>query len=600
MNAHRTRGGAPEAQQGGRAQVRHHACPTDAPRVRSDRTRRLRYGVVACLVVAPVLQNNGIVATTAAAAATVSPARVVAMDGPPPGGVPGVRVPTIKWSDAGDGYQQATAAVPYDYARPRGARFRLHMVRLPATDPAHKKGTLFVNFGGPGGPAASTVRQIGRFLFLPRVLARYDLVGVDPRGTGQSQPVRCTASTQEQQSMPYATEGKFPVTRAQEVQAIAQVRRFARKCRARNGDLLNHVGTLQFARDLDVLRAALGDRRINLYGLSYGSFLGQVVANTFPTRIGSLVLDGVVDPSWASGPRGSISWTRANADLGGWQTLRRFFRLCAQAGPQRCAFAAGGDPQRKYAKLAARLRATPLMFPGPGQPPVSLGYSELVGVTTAGLYAGFAWPILAQFLQAAHIGDADTVAKIFAEIVPPGYNSYYDANTAITCGDTDNPRDPHRYGQVGRRQDATVAPYFGSLRAYQALNCAPWRGRATERYVGPWTARTANPVLIIGNRYDPATPYRNAVTVHHLLPNSSLITVNGVGHGALFTSCVAEATARYLLTGATPPAGAVCRQDTEPFDPVSAAKAGSRALNSPQGLAGFTRPLPMAGSRATS
>ena len=515
-----------------------------------------------------------------------------------------MRVPTITWIDAGDGYQQATAAVPYDYAHPRGARFPLHMVRLPAADPAHKIGTLFVNFGGPGDPAAAWVRQGGRSLFPPQVLARYDLVGVDPRGTGQSRPVRCTASTREQQSLPYATARKFPVNRAQEAQAIAQVRRYAWECRARNGDLLDHVGTLPFARDLDVLRAALGDRRINLVGMSYGSFLGQVVANTFPTRTGALVLDGVVDPAWAGGPPGSISWVRQNGDLGSWQTLSQFFGLCAQAGPQHCAFAAGGAPQRKYATLAARLRATPLMIPVPGQAAVPLGYTELLSVTGFRLYVGVAWPLLAQFLQAAYTGDADSVAKIITEMFPPpapGYDNLLDANTAITCGDTDNPRDPHRYGQVGRRRDATVAPYFGSRWAYFALDCAPWHGHASERYSGPWTARTANPVLIIGNRYDPATPYRNAVKVHCLLPNSTLMTVNGVGHAALFTSaCAVRATVRYLLTGATPPAGTVCNQDTEPFDPASAAKAGSRALTSPQGLTEFTRLLPVAGSRPSS
>jgi pimeloyl-ACP methyl ester carboxylesterase len=201
--------------------------------------------------------------------------------------------PAVKpWSDAGDGYQQAYATVPYDYAHPRGKTFRLKLVRLPAADPAHRIGSLFINFGGPGAPAAVTVRQIGKFLLPPQVLARYELVGVDPRGTGESQPVRCTASTREQLTFPYATAAKFPVTDAEQAEATRQVHRYATQCRARNGDLLDHVGTLPFARDLDVLRAALGDRQINYYGLSYGTFLGQVLANTFPTRTGALSTGG--------------------------------------------------------------------------------------------------------------------------------------------------------------------------------------------------------------------------------------------------------------------------------------------------------------------
>src|SRR3712207_1813386 len=157
--------------------------------------------------------------------------------------------------------------------------------------------------------------------------------------------------------------------------------RSAEECRARNGDLLDHVGTLQFARDLDVLRAAMGDPRINLYGLSYGTFLGQVVANTFPSRVGALVLDAVVDPGWASGPPGTISSIREGAQVGSTETLDRFFELCAQAGPPQCAFAADGSPEQKYAELAARLRAAPLLVPVPGQPAQPLTYSTLVTVT---------------------------------------------------------------------------------------------------------------------------------------------------------------------------------------------------------------------------
>jgi pimeloyl-ACP methyl ester carboxylesterase len=516
-------------------------------------------------------------AASAGAASAVPAADVT---GPPPGGVPGVPVPTIRWADAGEGYQQATADVPYDYAHPRGKQFRLQLVRLRASDPAHKIGSLFVNFGGPGGTAAREVRSFGKFLFPRQVLARYDLVGVDPRGTGGSLPVRCFATTRAQQSLPYASGAKFPVTRAQETEAVAENRRFAQACQARNGDLLDHVGTLPFARDLDVLRAALGDRRINLYGLSYGTFLGQVLANLFPTRTGAIVLDAVVDPDWAAGRAGSISWTREGADFGSWQTLQRFFVLCAQAGPLRCAFAAGGDPQRKYAQLATRLRATPLLIPVPGKRPYRVGYSELVGVTISTLYVGPQWPALGRLLQAADTGDVEAVAKAVRELTPPvvpGYDNYRDAQKTILCGDTDNPRDPLRYRQVGQHRDSTVAPYAGSLFAYLALTCAFWRGQATERYTGPWTAHTRTPILILGNRYDPATPYRNAVKVSGLLPNSRLLTVDGVGHGSLLSStCAGRLIARYLLTGETPRPGTVCRQVAGPFDAASPQRAVGR------------------------
>jgi pimeloyl-ACP methyl ester carboxylesterase len=143
---------------------------------------------------------------------------------------------------------------------------------------------------------------------------------------------------------------------------------------------------------------------------------------------------------------------------------------------------------------------------------------------------------------------------------------YTTASLAIGCADTDNPADPARFGELGRLHDETVAPHAGSSWAWLAMPCAFWDGRSTERHTGPWTATTANPVLLLSTRYDPGTPHRNAVRVHELLPNSALVTVDGVGHDVLATSsCARQLTAQYLLTGVTPPEGTVCPQDLEPF-----------------------------------
>ena len=513
--------------------------------------------------------------TAAAPAAPPAPAAVTA--GLPPGGVPDVPVPVIEWRDAGDGYQEATAAVPYDYADPGGRSLPLHMVRLPATDPAHRIGTLFLNYGGPGYPAAATLRAGGQAMFPPEVLARYDLVGVDQRGTGQSSPVRCVDDPVELLALPYATGDDFPTTPSEEAEAIAQARRLAEACRARNGDLLDHVGTLPAARDLDVLRAALGDSRINLVGFSYGTFLGQVVANVFPDRVGALVLDGVVDSAWATGEDDSISWLRANADRGSAETLQEFFRLCAEAGPQRCAFAAGGDPERAYAELAERLRAEPLAVSVAGGPARPFGYAELTRLTfsAVGLYIAPLWPLFAELLQAASVGDTDTMAEVLAvvrQFAPPGLEDYPTANAAIACADTDNPDDPQRYRELADLRDGSVAPYAGSPWAYGTLTCAFWHGQSTERHTGPWATATRTPVLLVSTRHDPATPYRSAVRVHDLLPDSALLIVDGVGHGALASSsCAMHLAGQYLLTGATPAAGTVCPQDRGPFDPPPAA-----------------------------
>ncbi len=526
----------------------------------------LRSAVAVTCAAAPVLTAA---CSAAAEPASSSPAAAAATD-LPPGGVPGVPVPVIEWQDAGDGYQEATAAVPFDYADPGGRSLDLHLVRLPAADPAQRIGTLFVDFGGPGMPAASMIRAGGGEQFPPEVLARYDVVGVDPRGTGESSPVRCVDDPAELQALPYATGQDFPATPAEEAEAITQARHLADACRARNGDLLDSIGTLPAARDLDVLRAALGDPHINLVGFSYGTFLGQVVANVFPDRVGALVLAGVVDPAWTTGPADSISWLRANADQGSAETLQEFLRRCGEAGPERCAFAASGDPQQAFTALADRLRAEPLTISVAGRPPRPFGYAELMRFTLSsfGLYLPL-WTPTADLLQALSDRDADAVGSIltaFSEFRLPGMEDYTTASLAIACADTDNPADPARYGELGRLHDETVAPHAGSSWAWSALPCAFWEGQSAERHTGPWTATTRKPVLLLSTRFDAGTPYRNAVRVHDLLPNSALVTVDGVGHDALAaSSCARELIAQYLLTGVTPPEGTVCPQDLEPF-----------------------------------
>lgn len=288
----------------------------------------------------------------------------------------------------------------------------------------------------------------------------------------------------------------------------------------------------------------MGDDEINLVGLSYGTLLAQVVANTFPTRTGAIVLDGVVNPSWVAGKPGSISWIREGADVASWSVLKHFFELCRQAGPERCDFAGRKSPREKFATLAARLRKTPMDVPLTDGKRFSLGYPQLVQGALSNLYYGWTWPTLGKLLDAVYDGRLKKVGQIISDFqVPAGdtYDNRQDAGMAISCADTNNPNRLERYRQIAQWHDRTVAPYFGSPWAYKALNCAEWQGRSTERYTGPWDTQTTKPVLVIGMLHDPGTPYRNAVTVAHLLKNSSLLTVDGVGHGAFFgNDCVTQ------------------------------------------------------------
>ena len=258
---------------------------------------------------------------------------------------------SVTWRDCGGGFQCARIRVPLDYDRPQSHHIELALIRLPATNPGARIGSMFINPGGPGGSGVQTVRSAGRLLYPPKVRARFDIVGFDPRGVGASTPVRCFATSVEQQRF-FGDFPPIPVNPAEFRRSVAKATELARRCEARAGWLLPHLSTADVARDLDVLRAAVGDRQLSFVGYSYGTHLGATYANLFPNRVRALVLDGAIDaPAYTSGPLPSTTFVRQNSDLGSWETLREFFRLCAEAG-SRCAFAASGRPAEKFATLA--------------------------------------------------------------------------------------------------------------------------------------------------------------------------------------------------------------------------------------------------------
>jgi pimeloyl-ACP methyl ester carboxylesterase len=235
-------------------------------------------GLVATLLAVP---------TAAAIPATATPAAAA-------------RVPQVRWADCGDGFQCATAQVPLDYDRPQGAQISLALIRLPAGDPARKLGSIFLNPGGPGASGVDFVRGDGRSLFTEQVRARFDLVGFDPRGIIRSTPLRCFATLE--QAIAVLPPFPFPVTRAEERIWVQANRRLAAACAQRGGPIIDHMATADAARDLDLLRRAVGDKRLSYVGYSWGSYLGTTYANLFPSKVRALTVDGVLDPiAWSTG-----------------------------------------------------------------------------------------------------------------------------------------------------------------------------------------------------------------------------------------------------------------------------------------------------------
>jgi pimeloyl-ACP methyl ester carboxylesterase len=535
------------------------------------------------LILVAAATAAGLLATPMAAAApTAAPATTAA-----------AAVPSLHWTDCGDGFQCATARVPLDYDRPRGAKISLALTRLPAGDPARKIGSIFINPGGPGGSGVDFVQALARVLYSDEVRARFDIVGFDPRGIIRSTPLRCFETLDE--AVAVLPPMAFPVTRAEERIWIQSDRALARACAQHGGPILDHMATADVARDLDLLRRAVGDDKLNYIGYSYGSFLGAAYANLFPNKVRALVVDGVLDPiAWTTG-RGDQARTlpfstRLRSDQGALATLNEFFRLC-DAGGANCAFSAG-NPRHRYVELAERLLEEPVQLPDGQGGTFTLTYADLVAITLGAMYDPFSWPFLAEFLQ--QVWDAaqpDAAAAALAQLrarlggfQQEDYPNFVEGFPGVACSETDNPANVGAWSRAARASDRRFR-YFGRLWTWITSICQPWPGWDADRYDGPWTRRTSNPVLVVGTRFDPATRYQGAVILDNLLPRSRLLTLDGWGHTSLFSSaCIDAHVSDYLLTAQVPPRGTVCQPDVVPFAQPAAQAAAAGGASSRSAL----------------
>ena len=341
----------------------------------------------------------------------------------------------------------------------------------------------------------------------------------------RSTPLRCFNSPEEWE--PYFTPFAFPLTREEERDWIAADRYLLRACDRRAGRIIDHMSTANVARDLDVLRAAVGDERLTYAGYSYGSYLGVTYANLFPDRVRALVVDGVLDPiAWSTGQGDAARRvpfsTRLRSDAGAQATLDEFFRLC-DAGGDVCAFS--GDAAERFAALAQRLRDEPIEITFPDGTTGLLDYSNLIGITLGALYDSSTWVDFAQFLaevedQVAPVRIGARLQRLYERTGPrtrrPAACACMGTRTIRTSSkgsrasrarDSDNPDDYHAWSIEGALADARFG-YFGRIWTWASSICAEWRGFDRDRYMGPFNRATANPVLVVGSRFDPATSLR--------------------------------------------------------------------------------------------
>jgi pimeloyl-ACP methyl ester carboxylesterase len=509
--------------------------------------------------------------TSVAALVVASPQAPAAQEGVAPA-AQAAAVPSLDWKGChGGGFQCARAQVPLDYDDPTGSQVSLRLARLPATDPARRIGTVFVNPGGPGQSGVDFVLLAATEVLSARLRARFDIVGFDPRGVARSAPVRCFPQFGAED--PFKNVPAFPLTRREEAQTIIANAEYAAACVRREQTMTRHTSTANVARDLDLLRQAVGDERLTFAGFSYGTYVGATYASLFPDRVRALWVDGVLDPvAWATGRRGA--WkrvpfsTRLRSGESSTATMQAFLRACDRVGPRRCPFSAR-NTQRKFDRLLERLRE-----PVRDEDGTVIRYGDRVAGLLPELYFQDAWPSLAQSLQELY---ERTSPDTRSRAVPrwPGRarslpGNGIDGFNAVACVDTKNPADTAAWSRAADAADERAAP-FGRLWTWESGRCATWAARDTDRYLGPFDKRTSAPVLVVGNKLDPATPYEGAVALDRLLPRSRLLTVDYAGHTSLGQSeCVTRKVDAYLIRGRLPAEGTVCESDRRPFERPSA------------------------------
>ena len=477
-------------------------------------------------------------------------------------------VPVLRWQSCGSDFPHllcTTATVPLDYDRPHGRTTRLALAKRPATDSAHRIGTVFVNPGGPGGSGVNMVKfGFGDYLG-DRLKGRFDVVGFDPRGVAASTPLHCFASQAALEEF-FVDQPIFPYEKKQQRPFFRQFRSLAGECLDDRRSVARHMSTADVARDMDLLRRAVGDAKLTYLGFSYGSYLGNTYANLFPDRVRALAIDGVLDPRlWSSG------WQIVSDRVATQKVFEEFLRLC-DAAREDCAFYRPGGSAARWSALADALRREPLILDS-----LTYSYDVLIADAARTMYAPEVWTDYALLLDyvalvvlteksgtGALVTQRSELLRRLAGTTPePNYPNFVDAYYGNQCADTAYPRRFATYRSVAAY--AERGSPFGPYWWWRNAGCADWP-TARDRYTGPWTAKTSAPVLVIGNRFDPATDLAGARATDRLLRNSRLLTYAGSGHTAYGrTECVTDYIDDYLLTRTLPPVGTICPANPSPF-----------------------------------
>ncbi|MBZ6294835.1 alpha/beta hydrolase [Streptomyces olivaceus] len=462
----------------------------------------------------------------------------------------------LGWRDCGvPGFQCTTMKAPLDYAKPADGDVRLAVARKKATGPGKRLGSLLVNPGGPGGSAIGYLQQYAGIGYPEKVRAQYDMVAVDPRGVARSEPVECLDGREMDA---FTRTDATPDDERETDELVDAYKDFAEGCGKDAPKLLRHVSTVEAARDMDVLRAVLGDEKLNYVGASYGTFLGATYAGLFPERAGRLVLDGAMDPSLPA-RRLNLEQTQ------GFETaFQSFAKDCA--GRSDCPLGGKGTTPdqagRNLTSFFDDLDAKPL----PAGDTDGRRLTESLATTgvIAAMYDEAAWQQLREALTSAMkkkdgAGLLVLSDSYYEREADGSYSNLMFANAAVNCLDL-----PAAFSSPDQVREALpefekASPVFGEGLAWASLNCTYWPVQPTGE-PHRIKAAGATPIVVVGTTRDPATPYRWAEALADQLSSGRLLTYEGDGHTAYGrgSTCIDSAIDTYLLTGTAPKDGKRC------------------------------------------
>lgn len=449
----------------------------------------------------------------------------------------------------GGAHECATIEVPLDYDNPDGDTLTIAMHRYSGAKDA--KGTILVNPGGPGASGQDLAANPDTY-FSEALLENYNILGFDPRGVGESSPLDCVSD----EDLGRLTDASYPDTPEGEAQSQEDSDFIVESCEENAGDLLEFIGTESAAQDMDVIRGVLGEEKLDYLGFSYGTHLGAQYADLFPDNVGTMVLDGAIDPALSS-----VESSHFQA-VGFEQALRSYVQYCIDSGACPLNGSTVDEAVAHLQQLIEDSVDNPIPTSNPDRPLTQAMF--YTGIATP-LYDDESWPYLTEGLTQLIDNNDGSLMQYFGDLMISRdtmsgefMDNSLEVRWAINCVDYPLDTDEAAWEEANKKLEEEAPTFAGFFENSEGL-CTNWPYHA-ESIPGPFVATGSNPIVVIGTKGDPATPYQSAVNMADQLENGVLLTFEGEGHTAYNRSgsCITDAVDAFFIDGTVPEDGLSC------------------------------------------